>query len=86
MWVKATMQFKAPLYYDDWLILGTCITRLGRSSIHLHVQAFRNEEDKASSSIELIRVYTRQAKESLEALPQDLRDRVQQVLIKDDVK
>jgi len=59
--VKASVEFKAPLAFDDEFRVGVKIARMGRSSLVFALGVFKAGEAQASATGEVIWAYTDQA-------------------------
>jgi acyl-CoA thioester hydrolase len=59
--VKASVEFRAPLHFDDEFRVGVKIARMGRSSLAFALGVFRASEALACATGEVIWVYTDQA-------------------------
>ncbi|OYT70937.1 MAG: MFS transporter [Chloracidobacterium sp. CP2_5A] len=72
--VKATVEYHAPAYFDDWLDIGVRCARLGRSSMSYALAIFRQETRLASG--ELIYVNANPRARTAQALPEAVRARL----------
>lgn len=59
--VKASVEFRGPLHFDDAFQVGVKVARIGRSSVTFVLGVFRDGEDEASATGEVIWAYTDQA-------------------------
>lgn len=59
--VKASVEFRGPLYFDDRFDVGVTVSRIGRSSVTFALGVFREGADEASAIGEVIWAYTDQA-------------------------
>lgn len=59
--VKASVEFKAPLHFDDEFRVGVKVARIGRSSLNFALGVFRSDEELACATGEVIWAYTDQA-------------------------
>jgi acyl-CoA thioester hydrolase len=59
--VKASVEFRAPLQFDDEFRVGVKVARLGRSSLAFALGVFRASETQACAVGEVIWAYTDQA-------------------------
>ncbi|PPD14761.1 MAG: thioesterase [Methylobacterium sp.] len=59
--VKASVEFRGPLHFDDPFRVGVKVARIGRSSVAFVLGVFRDGEDEASAMGEVIWAYTDQA-------------------------
>lgn len=59
--VKASVEFRAPLHFDDAFRVGVKVARMGRSSLTFALGVFRAEESSACATGEVIWAYTDQA-------------------------
>jgi acyl-CoA thioester hydrolase len=74
--VKATVEYHAPMKYDDELEIYIRAGRVGRSSITWELAIFRKNEDELLSSGEVIWVYTDQQTHKSTPLPAELIERL----------
>ena len=74
--VKATVEYKAPMRYDDELEIHIRAGRVGRSSITWELAIFRKGEEDVLSSGEVIWVYTDQQTHKSTPLPAELVERL----------
>jgi YbgC/YbaW family acyl-CoA thioester hydrolase len=73
---KATVDYLGPARYDDLLAVCCRVASLGRSSMTFHFEIYRQEEDAALVSAELVYVNADPATLQPAPLPQELRERV----------
>lgn len=59
--VKASVEFKAPLHFDDEFRVGVKIARMGRSSLVFSLGVFKAGEAQANAMGEVIWAYTDQS-------------------------
>ena len=59
--VKASVEFRQPLHFDDLFAVGVKVARIGRSSITFALGVFREGEDNACATGEVIWAYVDQA-------------------------
>lgn len=59
--VKASVEFRGPLHFDDPFRVGVKVARIGRSSVTFVLGVFRDGADEASAMGEVIWAYTDQA-------------------------
>lgn len=59
--VKASVEFRGSLHFDDSFEVGVKVARVGRSSVVFALGVFRRGEDAACASGEIIWAYTDQA-------------------------
>lgn len=71
--VKATVEFKAPLRFDDVLAIGVRAGRVGRTSINWELAIFRNEMEEAAATGEIVWVYVDMVANRSTPLPEALR-------------
>ncbi|HWV11039.1 MAG TPA: thioesterase family protein [Pseudomonas sp.] len=72
--IKTVLEYLAPARFDDLLEIGIRTGRLGRSSLSFHLGIWRAGE--ALTAGEIIYVHADSASRSSKALPQWLRDRI----------
>jgi acyl-CoA thioester hydrolase len=58
--VKASVEFKSPLHFDDEFRVGVRVARMGRSSLAFALGVFRGGEAEACATGEVIWAYTDQ--------------------------
>ena len=51
-------RFHREVLFDDRLLVGLAVARLGRSSVHYRLGAFRNDEDRAAVDGRMVHVLT----------------------------
>jgi YbgC/YbaW family acyl-CoA thioester hydrolase len=73
---KATLEYLGSARYDDWLTICCRVARLGRSSMTFHFEIYRETEDAALVTAELVYVNAEPATMKAVPLPEDLRSRV----------
>lgn len=56
--VKVTVEYQQPAYYDDELLIGLRVLRIGRSSLTWGLAIFRQGEETSLAQGEVIWVYT----------------------------
>ena len=67
-----TVEFQQPAYYDDELLVGVRVGRIGRSSLTWEVAVFRKDEMTSLAQGEIVWVYTEMAEHSSTPLPDQL--------------
>lgn len=70
--VRVVVDYRQPAYYDDELLIGVRVERLGRSSITWAVAIFRQECDAVIADGEVVWVYTDMVAERSTPLPPEL--------------
>lgn len=75
---KSTVEYLGPAHYDDQLSLLCRVASLGRSSMTLRFEVWRDQPAHPSPLVtaDLVYVNVRVATMRAEALPDDLRERV----------
>jgi acyl-CoA thioester hydrolase len=69
--VKASVEFREPLHFDDEFQIGVKVSRMGRSSLSFALGVFRAGSDLACTRGEVIWVYTDQAsRKSIPIVPE----------------
>lgn len=56
--VKALVEYKAPIHFDDDIVVGTRPGRIGRSSVTFHLAIFANDEEAPRAIGEVVWVFT----------------------------
>jgi acyl-CoA thioester hydrolase len=51
-------RFHREVLFDDRLLVGLAVARLGRSSVHYRLGVFRNDEDRAAVDGRMVHVFT----------------------------
>ena len=73
---KATVEYLGSARYDDLLTICCRVSKLGRSSMTFLFEIYRENEDAALVSAELVYVNADPATMKAAPLPEDVRDRV----------
>jgi acyl-CoA thioester hydrolase len=73
---KATLEYLGSARYDDLLTVCCRVARLGRSSMIFHFEIYREPDDIALVTAELVYVNADPATMKAAPLPEDLRSRV----------
>ena len=74
--VRADIDYRAPLRFDELFDIGARISRVGRSSFTFVYEIFRAGEDELIVSGSQVWVNTNQTTRRATALPDDFRERV----------
>lgn len=72
--VKATLEYKAPLYSDDLFTVGVRVGRIGRSSVTFELAIFRDGETTPCNTGEIIWVYADMTTHKSVAIADEMRD------------
>jgi acyl-CoA thioester hydrolase len=73
---KATVEYLGSARYEDLLAIHARVARLGRSSMTFHFEIYREQEDAALVTAELVYVNADPRTMKAAPLPEDLRSRV----------
>ena len=71
--VKATVEYKAPILFDEVVQVRVRVGRIGRSSIVWELGFFVGEEETARATAELIWVYTDIATHQSTPIPEEMK-------------
>ncbi|MCA9994658.1 MAG: acyl-CoA thioesterase [Anaerolineales bacterium] len=71
--VKATLEYKAPLYSDDLFTVGVRVGRIGRSSVTFELAIFRDGETTPCNTGEIIWVYADMTTHKSVAISDEMR-------------
>lgn len=71
--VKAVVEYKVPIRYDDEIEIYVRVARIGRSSVTFQFAIYPQEGDKLLSTGEVIWVNTNQSTHKSTAVPEDFR-------------
>jgi YbgC/YbaW family acyl-CoA thioester hydrolase len=74
---KATVEYLGSARYDDLLTVCCRVARLGRSSMSFRFEIYRQAEDAALVTAELVYVNADPASMQPAPLPEELRERIQ---------
>ena len=70
--VKVTVEYQQPAHYDDELLIGIRVGRIGRSSITWALAIYRKNEETTLAQGEVVWVYTDMAAHRSTPLPAEL--------------
>ena len=70
--VKVVIEYQQPAYYDDELLIGVRVQRIGRSSVTWALAIFREDNVASLAQGEVIWVYTDMTTHRSTALPAEL--------------
>jgi YbgC/YbaW family acyl-CoA thioester hydrolase len=73
---KATIEYLGSARYDDLLTIYCRVARLGRSSMSFQFEIYREAEDAALATAELVYVNADPASMQPSPLPEELRERI----------
>ena len=76
--VRALVEYRKPVYFDQEIDLGARVRRLGRSSITFELCMFGHDSSELSASGEVVWVNTEQRTKTAVPIPQQLRELIQQ--------
>lgn len=71
--VKATVEYKSPLYSDDLFTVGVRVGRMGRSSVTFELAIFREGDIAPCTTGEIIWVYADMATHKSVAITDEMR-------------
>ncbi len=72
--VRALVEYRAPLLYDQQFEVGVRVARMGRSSLTYALGIFPLGEDRLLTTGEVVQVYTDQKSHRATAIPERVRD------------
>ena len=77
--VRALVEYKAPIFFDDEIEVGVRTARIGNSSLTFGLGVFRLQQPELLASGEVVWVNTDQASRQAVALPQTLVSKLKKI-------
>lgn len=77
--VRAVVEYKAPIVYDQEIDVAVRTTRIGRSSIAFELAVFERGTDDLFTTGEIVWVYTNQETHKSSPLPDELRAKIKAI-------
>lgn len=77
--VRALVEYKAPIFFDDEIEVGVRMSRMGNSSLTFSLGIFRLRQSELLSSGEVVWVNTDQSSRKAVAIPQILISRLNEI-------
>ena len=70
--VKALVEYKAPIFFDDEIEVGVCTSRIGNSSLTFSLVVYRKNESDELATGEIVWVNTNQETRKAAPVPTEL--------------